>query len=55
MFRETANTLYSEDDSLKPDNALVEMMEHLTVACEKIGRTMDPAPSFKQWIEEAGF
>uniref|UniRef100_A0A4E9EH12 Carboxylic ester hydrolase n=1 Tax=Gibberella zeae TaxID=5518 RepID=A0A4E9EH12_GIBZA len=54
-LHETANTLYSEDDSLQPDNALVEMMEHLTVACEKIGRTMDPAPSFKQWVGEAGF
>ncbi|KAM0296006.1 hypothetical protein ACHAPM_010510 [Fusarium culmorum] len=54
-LHETANTLYSEDDSLQPDNALVEMMEHLTVACEKIGRTMDPAPSFKQWVKEAGF
>ncbi|KAH7245549.1 S-adenosyl-L-methionine-dependent methyltransferase [Fusarium tricinctum] len=54
-LQETANTLYSEDDSLKPDNALVEMMDHLKLACEKIGRTMDPAPSFRQWLEESGF
>ncbi|RGP78349.1 mrna 3 -end-processing yth1 [Fusarium longipes] len=54
-LHETANTLYSEDGSLKPDNALVEMMDHLKIACEKIGRTMDPAPSFKQWAAEAGF
>ncbi|KAF5694081.1 methyltransferase [Fusarium denticulatum] len=54
-LQETANTLYSEDDSLKPDNALVEMMDHLKLACDKIGRTMDPAPSFQEWAKEAGF
>ncbi|KAF4987147.1 hypothetical protein FGRMN_10531 [Fusarium graminum] len=54
-LQETANTLYSEDDTLKSDNPLVEMMDHLKAACEKIGRTMDPAPSFRQWVEESGF
>ncbi|KAK1519569.1 uncharacterized protein CCOS01_11220 [Colletotrichum costaricense] len=54
-FQESANTLYSEDGSLKPDNAMVQMMDGLMEACEKIGRTMDPAPSFKRWTEEAGF
>ncbi|KAF4335419.1 mRNA 3 end-processing YTH1 [Fusarium beomiforme] len=54
-LQETANTLYSEDDTLKPDNALVQMMDHLKSACEKIGRTMDPAPSFQTWAKEAGF
>ncbi|KAL5593467.1 hypothetical protein FOBRF1_012569 [Fusarium oxysporum] len=54
-LQETANTLYSEDDSIKPDNALVQMMDHLKLACDKIGRTMDPAPSFQQWAKEAGF
>ncbi|KAK1499405.1 hypothetical protein CCUS01_00129 [Colletotrichum cuscutae] len=54
-FQESANTLYSEDGSLKPGNAMVQMMDGLIEACEKIGRTMDPAPSFKRWTEEAGF
>lgn len=40
-LQETANTCYSEDDSLKPDNALIEMM--------------DPAPSFRQWVGKIGF
>ncbi|KAF4974360.1 hypothetical protein FZEAL_8725 [Fusarium zealandicum] len=54
-LQETANTIYSEDNTLTPDNALVEMMDHLKSACDKIGRTMDPAPSFRRWTEEAGF
>lgn len=33
----------------------VEMMDHLVLACDKIGRTMDPAPSFRRWAEEVGF
>ncbi|KAH7305938.1 S-adenosyl-L-methionine-dependent methyltransferase [Stachybotrys elegans] len=54
-LQETANTLYSEDDTLKPDNALVQMMDHLSEACEKIGRSMNPAPHFEEWVREAGF
>lgn len=54
-FQETANTMYSEDDSLKLDNALVLMMNYLKEACDKIGRTLDPAPHFKSWAEDAGF
>jgi hypothetical protein len=47
--------LLSEDGSLKPDNAMGTMMNGLTEACEKIGRTMDPAPNMKSWLEQAGF
>ena len=54
-FQESANTMYSEDGSLKPDDMMVKMMEGLMEACKRIGRTMDPAPSMKQWAEEAGF
>ncbi|KAH7012485.1 S-adenosyl-L-methionine-dependent methyltransferase [Microdochium trichocladiopsis] len=54
-FVESANTLLSEDGSLKPDNAMVTMMNSLMEACEKIGRTMDPAPNMKGWVEQAGF
>lgn len=54
-FMESANTMYSEDESLQPDNQIVVMMNGLLEACDKIGRTMDPAPSIKGWVEEAGF
>ncbi|CAH0014516.1 unnamed protein product [Clonostachys rhizophaga] len=54
-LQETINTLYSEDDSLKADNALVRLMDNLKMAHAKIGRILDPAPSFKIWLERAGF
>ncbi|KAM0273918.1 hypothetical protein ACHAQH_008122 [Verticillium albo-atrum] len=54
-FQESANTLLSDDGSLKPENPMVIMMNGLMAACEKIGRTMDPAPSMKQWSLDAGF
>jgi SAM-dependent methyltransferase len=54
-FVESANTLFSEDGSLKSGNPMVTMMNGLTEACEKIGRTMDPAPKMKDWIQQAGF
>ncbi|KAH7363547.1 S-adenosyl-L-methionine-dependent methyltransferase [Plectosphaerella cucumerina] len=54
-FVESANTLLSEDGSLKSDNPMVTMMNGLMEACEKIGRTMDPAPNMKGWIQQAGF
>ncbi|KAJ3539424.1 hypothetical protein NM208_g5498 [Fusarium decemcellulare] len=54
-FQESANTLFSEDGTLTPDNPMVKMMDNLVLACDKIGRTMDPAPSFRQWAEDAGF
>lgn len=54
-FVESANTLLSEDGSLKPDNAMVTMMNGLMEACDKIGRTLDPAPQMKSWVEQAGF
>jgi SAM-dependent methyltransferase len=54
-LQESANTIYSEDGSLKNDNMMVKMMDGLMEACDKIGRTMDPAPSMKLWAEAAGF
>ncbi|KAJ3461432.1 hypothetical protein MRS44_009985 [Fusarium solani] len=54
-FQESANTLYSEDGSLAPENPMVQMMDNLILACDKIGRTMDPAPSFRRWAKETGF
>lgn len=54
-LQESANTLYSQDGTLEKDNPMVKMMDGLMEACEKIGRTMDPAPSMEKWVREAGF
>ncbi|RBA11035.1 hypothetical protein FPRO05_14282 [Fusarium proliferatum] len=54
-FQETVNTLYSDDGTLESDNALVRLMENLKKVHEKIGRTLDPAPEFKNWALGAGF
>ncbi|OJJ36253.1 hypothetical protein ASPWEDRAFT_109942 [Aspergillus wentii DTO 134E9] len=54
-LQETANTLYSEDDSLQPDSYMVRMMDGLFTACHQIGQTMDPAPHMRGWVEQAGF
>lgn len=54
-FQESANTIFSEDGTLKPDNAMVRMMDGLIEACDKIGRTLDPAPSMVKWAQDAGF
>ncbi|RAK98443.1 class I SAM-dependent methyltransferase [Aspergillus ibericus CBS 121593] len=54
-LQESINTLYSEDESLKPDSYMVKMMDGLKDACETIGQTMDPAPSFETWVNDAGF
>lgn len=54
-FQESANTLYSQDGPLAQDNAMVRMMDGLMQACERIGRTMDPAPEMERWVREAGF
>ncbi|KAK3347047.1 S-adenosyl-L-methionine-dependent methyltransferase [Lasiosphaeria hispida] len=54
-FQETENVLYSQDGTLKPDHSMVKMMDGLMEACEKIGRTMNPAPMMRGWAEDAGF
>ncbi|KAF5689150.1 UMTA methyltransferase family [Fusarium denticulatum] len=54
-FQETANTLYSDDGTLEPNNALVRLMHNLKIVHDKIGRTLDPAPEFKNWVSGAGF
>ncbi|KAI3576786.1 S-adenosyl-L-methionine-dependent methyltransferase [Fusarium oxysporum f. sp. albedinis] len=54
-FQETANTLYSDDGTLEPNNALVRLMDNLKKVHDKIGRTLDPAPEFKNWVWGAGF
>jgi hypothetical protein len=54
-FQESANMPYSQDGTLKPDNAMVKMMDGLIEACAKIGRTLDPAPSVEEWAKDAGF
>ncbi|OKL59146.1 hypothetical protein UA08_05915 [Talaromyces atroroseus] len=54
-LQESANTLYSEDGTLKPDNPMVQLMDGLMEACDRVGRTLDPAPSMKAWVKDAGF
>ena len=46
---------YSEDGSLLSDSPVVQLMDGLRQAGRKRGRDMDPASSFKRWIESAGF
>lgn len=54
-FQEFDPNLYSDDDTLKPNNNVTYMLKLLSEACDKVGRTLNPAPSFKRWVEEAGF
>ncbi|KAK1148707.1 hypothetical protein N8T08_008592 [Aspergillus melleus] len=55
-FHETENTLYSDDGSLEGhESYMVRMMEGLMRACDMIGQTMNPAPSIRRLVEEAGF
>lgn len=51
----TLNQPYSEDESLSSDSPVVQLMNGLRQAGRKRGRDMDPASSFKRWIESAGF
>ncbi|KAK2745740.1 hypothetical protein FQN55_006061 [Onygenales sp. PD_40] len=54
-FHDTNGMLYAEDDSLKPGNAIIKMLEGLNQACDKIGRTLDVAPRLQGWVRNAGF
>ncbi|KAL1997703.1 hypothetical protein VTN02DRAFT_1001 [Thermoascus thermophilus] len=54
-FCETNTTLYSEDNTLQPGHKVVEFYNLLEQACQKNGRTTNPGPSLKGWIEDAGF
>lgn len=45
----------SEDDSIGPDNKVMEMMGYLNMACEKVGRPLRVTASLRRWVEEAGF
>ncbi|KAL2006802.1 hypothetical protein VTN00DRAFT_9470 [Thermoascus crustaceus] len=46
---------YSDDDTLKPDNNVALMLQFLCEACDKVGRTLNPAPNFERLVAEAGF
>ncbi|KXX75653.1 Malonyl-[acyl-carrier protein] O-methyltransferase 1 [Madurella mycetomatis] len=54
-FQESANQLYSQDGTVTKDNPIVRMMDGLMEACDRIGRTLDPAPSMEGWVRDAGF
>ncbi|UNI15342.1 hypothetical protein JDV02_001882 [Purpureocillium takamizusanense] len=49
------NQPYSEDGTLSSDSPVVQLMDGLRQAGRKRGRDMDPASSFKRWVESAGF
>lgn len=50
------NTLaYSEDESAKDDNKVIEFCRVFNAACDKIGRHGSPGQHLKGWVEEAGF
>jgi SAM-dependent methyltransferase len=54
-FHETICNPYSEDGSLEPTHKLVELMRLLAGACNHAGRSLDPGPSLKGWLQDAGF
>lgn len=54
-FKDSTSTIFSEDGSVTPDYKVGEMLRNLRLASERIGITMDHAPSLKGWMEQAGF
>ena len=54
-FQETICSPYSEDGSLEPSHKLVELIRLLVDACNRVGRSLDPGPSLKGWLQDAGF
>ncbi|KAN0072702.1 S-adenosyl-L-methionine-dependent methyltransferase [Elaphomyces granulatus] len=54
-FQETICSPYSEDGSLEPTNKLIELICLLVDACNCVGRSLDPGPSLKGWLQDAGF
>ncbi|KAF9871252.1 hypothetical protein CkaCkLH20_11173 [Colletotrichum karsti] len=51
-FQESSNTLYLKRSSLKPENAMIKMIDRLVEAWEKIGLTMGPVSSMKRWPKD---
>ncbi|PGG95279.1 hypothetical protein AJ79_10145 [Helicocarpus griseus UAMH5409] len=54
-FNDSSIPIYSEDGTVTPDYKVSEMLQSLAAASDKIGLNMDPAPSLKGWVEDAGF
>ncbi|KAK2801693.1 hypothetical protein FQN50_007606 [Emmonsiellopsis sp. PD_5] len=54
-FQEANVKMHSEDGSLKPDNKVVEMLDLVSGACEKMGRELNPGPRLEDWVKDAGF
>ncbi|KJZ70983.1 hypothetical protein HIM_09638 [Hirsutella minnesotensis 3608] len=52
---ETLPAVFSKNQSLAPDNPLVDLMRDLVRAHSQIGRPLDPMSSFRVCAEEAGF
>ncbi|KAL2217477.1 S-adenosyl-L-methionine-dependent methyltransferase [Thermoascus aurantiacus ATCC 26904] len=54
-FQDVDTRLYSEDNTIGPDNKVREMLDLLRHACDRIGRTLDPGPQLEGWVRDAGF
>ncbi|KJZ70472.1 hypothetical protein HIM_10144 [Hirsutella minnesotensis 3608] len=52
---ETLPAVFSKNQTLAPDNPLVDLMRDLVRAHSQIGRRLDPVPTFRNCAEEAGF
>ena len=46
---------YSQDNSIPPDNKVLEWYNLLMEGCEKIGRTASPGQHLESWVRDAGF
>lgn len=54
-FQDVDTRLYSEDNTIGPDNKVREMLDLLRHACDRVGRTLDPGPQLEGWVRDAGF
>jgi hypothetical protein len=47
--------LKSQDNTIPKSYKPQEMLNLLSIACDKIGRPLGVGPKLKRWVEEAGF
>ncbi|KIV95132.1 hypothetical protein, variant [Exophiala mesophila] len=46
---------YSQDNSIPPDNKVLEWYNLLMEGCERIGRTASPGQHLESWVRDSGF
>jgi hypothetical protein len=54
-FSEYDIILKSQDKTIPKDYKPQEMLNWLSIACDKIGRPLGVGPKLKGWVEEKGF